>query len=124
MNLSSDEIKRQIIQSTSTSPLKRRMEERPPGISEGEQVEIGNELERMTKTSGWAIAEQYMLEKMNLVGLATQDGSDINRGIAKAFIEFMQWINLCIQRKNKILEKERLKYETKSVSENEGEQRV
>jgi len=120
-NISSDEIKRQIIKSVNTSPLKKKMNDRPPGITIGEQIEIGNELEKITKTPGWAIAEQYMLDKMNLIGLAIQDGSDVNRGVAKAFIEFMQWINLCIQRKDKILQEERTKHETKNVSKDEAE---
>lgn len=119
-NISSDEIKRQIIKSVNTSPLKKKMNDRPPGITIGEQIEIGNELEKITKMPGWAIAEQYMLDKMNLIGLAIQDGSDVNRGVAKAFIEFMQWINLCIQRKDKILQEERTKHETKNVSKDEA----
>ena len=118
--LSSDEIKRQIIKNTDTSPLAKRFKQ-APSITNGEQIEIGMELERVTKMPGWSIAEQYMINRMNLVGLATQDGSDISRGVAKAFIEFMQWIELCIQRKNELLEKENVKHEAKNVPKDEGE---
>jgi hypothetical protein len=119
--LSSDEIKRQIIKSTNTSIIKKKMDEKPPGISEDEQIEIGQELEKMTRTPGWAIAEQYMLNKMNLIGLATQNGSDVDKGVAKGFIEFMQWITLCIKRAESILEKEKLKYEAKNVSKDKAD---
>ncbi len=120
-SLSSDEIKRQILKSVDTSPIKKRMDKSPPGISIGEQIEIGNELDKMTRMGGWAIVEQYMLDKMNLIGLAVQDGSDLNRGIAKAFIELMQWIKLNIDRRNKLLEQEKIKHEAKNVSKDENE---
>jgi hypothetical protein len=112
------EIKRQILEQSEKSPVKAKMDANPPGISTGEMIELGNELDRTTKTPGWAILEQYMLSRMNLVGLAVSDGSDLNRGVAKGFIEFMQWIDLVIKRRNKLLEEERSGHETKSVPEN------
>lgn len=117
--INATDIKRQIFQSADSSIVKKHMEKTIPGISIGEQIELGNELEKTTKTGGWTIIEQYMLTKMNLVGLAVTDGSELNRGVAKAFIEMMQWIHLTIQRRNKLLEQEKLKYETETVPENE-----
>lgn len=119
MTLSSAEIKRQILQSAASSEIRRKMEKNPPGISEGEQIEMGNDLEAVTKMRGWTLIESYMLRQMNLVGLVLSEKEiPDQKGIAKAFIELMQWISLVIRRRDEILEKERLKYDTKSVQEN------
>jgi len=118
--LTSADIKRDIIKSADSSVVKKRMEESPPSITEGEQIEIGNNLEAMTKTLGWGIIEEYMLTRMNLVGMATSEkSSDVQRGTAKGFIELMQWIQLCIKRKNFLLEREKAKYEAENVSQDE-----
>jgi len=115
MPLSSAEIKRQILMGAANSPLRKRMEQ-PPGISEGELIELGNDLEAVTKQRGWTIIESYMLRRMNLVGLAMAEQPDPDqKGIAKGFIELMQWITLSIAKRNELLENERLKHETKSV---------
>ena len=122
MTLSSAEIKRQILMSAGSSEIKRRMDKNPPGISEGEQIEMGNDLEAITKMRGWTLIESYMLRQMNLVGLVLSDKEQPDqKGIAKAFIELMQWISLVIRRRDEILEKERLKYEAKNVPQDEGE---
>ena len=119
--LSSADIKRDIIKNAKHSPINKRMQENPPGISTGEQMEIGNNLEALTKIPGWAIAEQYMLVRMNLVNMAISENiSEVQRGVAKGFIEFMQWIQLNIERKNQLVEQERLKHEkTKDVPQDE-----
>ena len=122
--LSSSDIKREIIQNSDTSPFKKKMESVPAGMTEDDQIEIGNALEATTKTGGWAIMEQFMLTRMNVMGMIMDDkSSDISRGIAKGYIEFMQWIDLSVKRKNEIIERERLKYEqnSKSVSKDEKE---
>jgi len=121
MTLSSAEIKRQIIASAKQSDIKKRMDKAPPGISEGEQIEIGNDLAAVTNHRGWTLIESYMIRRMNLVGLAlsNEDNKD-EKGVAKGFIELMQWIQLCIERRDKILEEERLKYgKAQSVQEDE-----
>jgi hypothetical protein len=92
--------------------------ESPPGISEGELIEIGNDLEGVTKQRGWTLIESYMLRRMNLVGLAMADNPDPDqKGIAKGFIELMQWIQISIQKRDELLQQERVKHETKSVQE-------
>ena len=115
MPLSSADIKRQILVNAINSPIRKKMES-PPGISEGELIEIGNDLEGVTKQRGWTLIESYMLRRMNLVGLAMSDKPDPDqKGIAKGFIELMQWIQLSIQKRDELLQQERLKHETKSV---------
>ncbi len=122
MSLSSSEIKRQILMSAGQSDIKKRMEN-PPGISDGELLEIGNDLKAITKMRGWIWIESYMLRRMNLVGLALSDKENPDqKGIARGYIELMQMIQLHIQKAEEIEEKERLAHaKTKDVSEDEGE---
>jgi hypothetical protein len=119
--LGSAEIKRQILKSAKDSIQAKRMEN-PPGISEGELIEIGNDLEAVSRMRGWILLESYMLRRMNLVGLALSEKDQPDqKGIARGFIELMQWIQLHIEKRDEILQKEKLKYEAKNVSKNEGE---
>jgi len=114
------EVKRQILNQANKAPFRDRVEN-PPGINEGEMIEMGNDLDNLTRTRGWTLVESYMLRRMNLVGLVMSDKQDDNaKGIAKGFIELMQWIQLTIQTRDKILEKEKVKHEAKSVSKDEG----
>ena len=120
MSLSSAEIKRQILMSADKSEIRKKMDENPPGISEGEMIELGNELEAMTRSKGWSVVEAYMLRRMNLVGMVLADKENPDqKGMAKGFIELMQWIQLTIQKRNEILEKEKQKYATQSISKDE-----
>ena len=122
MTLSSAEIKRQILESAKDSSIKKKMEQTLPGIPEGEQIEMGNDLEIVTKMKGWIWIESYMIRRMNLVGLAfaEKDNPD-QKGMARGFIELMQWIQLAIQARDEILAKEKTKYaKTENVPENEG----
>ena len=124
MPLSSAEIKRQILMGAANSPIRKKMEQ-PPGISEGEMIEIGNDLEAVTRHRGWTLIESYMLRRMNLVGLAMSDKPDADqKGIAKGFIELMQWIQLSIRKRDELLENERLKYEAKTVQEKQESEGV
>jgi len=124
MTLSSAEIKRQILISAGNSDIKKRMDKAPPGISEGEQIEIGNNLEALTRMKGWTLVESYMMRRMNLVGLvlsAEEDKDKDQKGVARGFIELMQWIELMIRRRDEIIEKETKAYaKAQSVSEDEG----
>lgn len=119
--LSSAEIKRQILMGAKESIVKKRMEN-PPGISDGELIEMGNDLEAVTKMKGWIWIESYMLRRMNLVGLALSDKENPDqKGIARGFIELMQYIQLSVEKKDELLTKERVKHEAKTVPKNEGE---
>ncbi len=120
MALSSADIKRQILMSAKESPFREKIEN-PPGISEGEVMEMGNDLEKLTQTRGWTLIESYMMRRMNLVGLVMNDQtSPDQKGIAKGFIELLQWIQLTIQAKDNILAKEKVKNETQNVSKDQG----
>ncbi len=108
MGLSSADIKRQILKSANESEIKKKVKERIVGISEGEQLEIGNELESVTRMKGWTIIESYLLRRMNLVGLALSEKEDPDgKGRARGYIELLQWIQLMIQNRDEILAKEK-----------------
>ena len=114
------EVKRQILSEANRSPLRERIENQS-GISEGEVMEMGNDLEHLTRTRGWTFVESYMLRRMNLVGLVMIEKQDPDaRGIAKGFIELMQWIQLTIAARDNLLEKEKIKYEAKNVPQEKG----
>lgn len=121
MSISSAEIKRQILISAKDSPIKRKMAANPQGVKDGEYIEMGNDLEAITKMRGWALIETYMLRQMNLVGLVLSKEADPDqKGAAKGFIELMQWIHIIISKRDELLEQERMKYETKNVQKNEA----
>jgi hypothetical protein len=125
--LSSSDIKREIIKSAANSPIRKRIAEVPDGMTEDDQVEIGNALEATTKMAGWSIVEKYMITRANVVGMAMNDNvSESTRGTAKGYIELMQWIKLSIDRKNEIIEKERANeaQKAKTVPQDEKEQGV
>ena len=121
--LSSADIKRQIIAEAPKSAIRKKVESLPEGMTEGDQIEIGNALEATTKTVGWSMIESYMLTRMNLVNMVVSDNSsDVARGTAKGFIEMMQWIHLAIKQKNILVEREKLKYEkAETIPEDESE---
>ena len=122
---SSADIKHEIIASAAkTEAVRKRIGSLvEAGVSEGDQIEMGNNLESMTKTPGWAIVENFMLTRMNLVGMAVSDGvSEVQRGVSKGYIELMQYIQLLIRQKNVLMEKERAKHEkAENVPEDEKE---
>lgn len=127
MSFSSADIKRQILLGAKESPVKKRMD-KPEGISEGEIIEIGNALESVTKMPGWTMIESYMIRRMNLIGLVMGNQKTVDpdqKGVAKGYMELMQWIEIMVSRRNEILEKERREHgKAETVSEEEGKQAV
>ena len=116
MSLSSAEIKRQILKSAESSTIKKKMDANPPGISDGERISMGNELESVTKMPGWLIVEAYMLRFIAMK--LNSDKYDEEVFIrANAFKDLMHYIELTIQARNELLEKERLGHEAKTVSQ-------
>jgi hypothetical protein len=103
----------------------RKKMEQLPGVDVGQIIEWGNDLEPITKMRGWALIESYMIRRIDVDNLIMADEvTPLQRGMARAYAELMQWINLTILKRNELLEKERLKHETKSVPERQEEQRV
>ena len=117
MEISSANLKRQILASAPKSPIKREVDENPAGIKDGEYIEWGNDLEATTRTRGYNLMEAYMLKKTDPV-LLVSDNTEESKYTAKAYIDFMQWVKIMIDKKNEILQKEREKYaKTENVPE-------
>jgi len=114
--LPSAEIKRQIIENARDSVRKRESHEMPEGLTEDKVVEIGKALEIMTKTGGWIHLEAVMFKKADLVNMTIQGNtSELQRGVAKGYLEIIDYVARMIAEKDKILERERLQYEAKTV---------
>ena len=119
---SSADIKRQILDSTKLD-IRKKPSALPEGMTEGDILELGKSLEAMTKVSGWAVVEEFMLKRMNLVGMAMQDNSsELVRGIARGYIELITYVQRTIQHKNAI--QERLNNEAEAVSKKKKEQGI
>ena len=118
--LPSAEIKRQIIENARDSVRKRESHEVPEGLTEDKIVEVGKALEVMTKTGGWIHLEAWMFRKADLVNMTIQGNtSELQRGIAKGYLEIIDYVARMIAEKDKILDRERLQYEAKNVSKNQ-----
>lgn len=106
MSLTSADIKRQILIDGSARSKRDDFRKKIQGIPEGEIIEMGNALEAMTKTQGWIYAESYLIRRMNLVGLVFGESDDVaNKGLARGYIEFMQWVQNTILARDEILAK-------------------
>ena len=123
MSLSSSEIKRQILMAASASDIKKRVHSNLPGISDGEYIEMGNDLEAITRMKGWALIEAYMLRRMNLIGLVLSEKDQPDqKGIARGYIELMQYIQVVIQKRDEILQEEKVRHEKKKEVRMEQDQ--
>ena len=122
-SISGAEIKRQILGGASKSVIAtkmRRDHENPHGRSDGEYIGDGKDLEALITMPGWVLVEEFMIRRMDLVGMVQNDtSSDLKRGIAKGYIELEQYIETAIRMKNEIMDKERNKYETETVQKDE-----
>ena len=117
MEISSANLKRQILAAAPKSPIKREVNKNPGGIPDGEYIEIGNELETTTRTRGYNFMEAFMLRKTDPT-LLVMDDTDKAKHTAAAYIDFMQWVKIMIDKKDEILAKEREKYgKTEDVPE-------
>ena len=94
------DIKRQILIESDRSGVKKRLDRQldKGGITEGEIIEIGQELERLTQTKGWTFIESYMLRQMNITGMLFGDekSNPDGKGIAKGYVMLMQYIQTMI----------------------------
>jgi len=121
MNQSSSSIKRQILKDVKIKPIREKITHRNDTDRDGEIIERGNAFEKMIATEGWQIVEAFLINKMDLMGLAVDDKSgDIEKGVARGYIALLKYIELTIDERDKILEKENLKYaKTKDVSKSQ-----
>jgi hypothetical protein len=111
MALDSTDIKRQILADSEqdrTKVRKRIQQVLGNRDVEGEILEIGAEFEKLVASKGWTHIEVYMLRRMNLVGLAFNDKPDdgIQKGIARGYIELMQYVDQMIKARKEIIEEQ------------------
>ena len=109
---SSADIKRQILADSETDRAKIRKKIQAQFGDrdvEGDILEIGQAFEKLVETKGWLHIETYMLRRMNLVGLAFNEKPDdgIQKGLARGYIELMQYVDQMIKAKNELIAKEK-----------------
>lgn len=123
MALSSAEIKRQILVSSDKSGIRAKIQQalENQSMTEGEVIESGNAFEAMTKMHGWILLESFMLRRMDITGLIFSEGDTLaQKGIARGYMELMQYIDQTIKARDAILEQERTKEETGKTPEEEN----
>ena len=104
-----EEIKRQILMRSDATRLKEKTLKNVDkgGLTEGDVIEMGQELERLTKQRGWSFIEAYMLRRMNLVGMLYDDSDDgMQKGVARGYVDLMQYIDQMVKAKDEILQRE------------------
>ena len=113
---SGSDIKRQILMESDKSGVRGRIKDKLKhgGITEGEIIEIGQELEKLTQTKGWSFVEAYMLRSINITGLLFGDdqANPDGKGVAKGYVMLMQYIQTMVKAKNEILNKDNSKENT------------
>ena len=109
MSIPISEWKRQILSESDKSGIKKRALQNMDkgGVNVGDIIELGKRLELTTKTPGWYDIEAYMLNGMNVTGLAFAEGnSEVHKGKMQAYILVMQYIDQMIKFKDEILSRE------------------
>jgi hypothetical protein len=106
MALDSAAIKRAIIdEAGKNSGIREKIQNNAPQISEGERIEIGNELERMTRTKGWAYVEAYIINHLNpAVTLFMKE--DVDKGEARGMMKVIQYVAAMIKHRDELIAKD------------------
>jgi hypothetical protein len=102
--LSSADIKRKILMDSGNSEIRKRID---TAVEEGaltsdDVLEFGEAFEAMVKTKGWLFFERRMLQDLDPIILV--NGNEETKIRAKARIQDMQWIDLMIKERDRILE--------------------
>ena len=120
MALSSADIKRQILMNSDKSGIRTKIQQalENQSMTEGEILESGNAFEAMTKTKGWILIEAFMLRRMDITGLIFTEGDNsAQKGIARGYMELMQYIDQTIKARDMILDRESKKETGKTPEE-------
>jgi hypothetical protein len=103
--MNSADIKREILQSSDSTGIRKKLESGDAGINSEDVVEMGQALEQMTQSKGWSFVEAYIINHSNPVGLLFAADDPVMKGKAQALILLMQWVQQTILAKNNILAK-------------------
>jgi len=101
--MNSADIKRQILESSDVTGIRKKMQTPEFGLNNDEIVEMAYCFEEMVKTKGWVYIEAYILKNSNPVGLLFDDDNPIRKGEARALVKIMQYVDQVIKAKNDIL---------------------
>lgn len=101
--MNSADIKREILQSSDNTGIRKKLESGESGINSDDVIEMGLALEQMTQGKGWSFVEAYILNHANPVGLIFMADNAVEKGKAQALILLMQWVQQTILAKNNIL---------------------
>ncbi|MFA5385423.1 MAG: hypothetical protein WC364_12345 [Eubacteriales bacterium] len=100
------DIKREILQSSDSTGIRKKLVSGESGLNSDDIVEMGIALENLTQQKGWSYISAYIMKNSNLVGLLFGENDPIARGKAQALILLDQWIQQTILAKNEILKKQ------------------
>jgi hypothetical protein len=101
-SFSSASVKRQLLDNSDITGIRKKLSDTIKQDQYDKYVEIGNALELLTETPGWAILETYM---MGFVMKSLDD--DSYKDLTKGFINLMRYADQMIRFKNDIIAKEK-----------------
>ena len=124
MSWSSVDLKRQLLISAESEPVRKIFEPLISRYTEGELIEIGKSLKAMSDMGGWHWLEAYMLGQINLPAyLETKEEDPTWKGMARGYSRLIQLVQYHVKLGEKLEQKEKAKHEAKNVPEdktNEG----
>jgi hypothetical protein len=111
MALKSADIKRQILDESDKSGIRKRILSKVENNAplEGEIIEMGYAFEKMVPTKGWLFVEQFMLKKISPVSWAfsgEDEDEKLRKGMIQAYVNLMQYVDQVIETKNILTKKE------------------
>jgi hypothetical protein len=99
------ELKRQILINSEQTGIRKRVTSQG-GLDSNEIIEMGQALEEMAKTRGWAYIEAYILKNSDPIGLLFHEEDPVRKGESRALVKLMQYVDQIIKAKNDILKNE------------------
>lgn len=102
--LSSADIKRKILMDSNNGEIRKRIDTaiEDGALTNNDILEFGEAFETMVKTKGWLLFERRMLQDLDPMVLVS--GNEETKTRAKVRLYDMQWIDLMIREKVRILE--------------------
>ncbi len=102
MNLSSADIKRQILLESDSSGIRHQLVQKAvSGKDEDEIVEMGEAIEGVTKHKGWAYVDAFIVR--HIMALLADEVTEDQRRTATAYKRLMQYVDQSIKAKEDIL---------------------
>lgn len=103
--MNSADIKREILQSSDSTGIRKKLISGESGLNNDDIVEMGIAFEEMVKGKGWSYIETHMVQKCSPALILETDDPNV-RIAAKTCMHIMQWIDQTIRAKNNIVNKQ------------------